>query len=620
MNVLIGDFDLYNSVGGGQTVYRRLIETNSHLNFHYFIDKENEHASRPVNAFPIRYQKVYNNLHLRKHINDIEPSIFSDYDFSVISNMAYSVADRSFDVFDSPDYYRFGYFIRPAMKTHNVKIGKIVLAMHGNLSTTNYLNWHGYHVHRYDHELCEQWQYRSVDVRYGISKDYLEEWFGLVPIQGHYLNPNKFFDFPEVQYISSPAVKPDLNFIGRTEKRKGPDIFCEIAAAIPRHLYNQANIIGPDDGMGSNQYVEQYIAARSYDMHMVGSRTYAQLQQIFVRPSITILPSRYDTLNLVALESLLSGCPTAVSNQAGVTRFLKEKFPNVPFIQIHTDRIQATASMLTMILENYDMYRTGLIEELKRTIFDKSGKELDSIYSATPEYIDSDFGLHSRWYNQFLEMHKGITLYKPRQVRITAEYWNLLNSNEMYAYYRNNSVNYYNAYIQIAKATEDTEKQINQKIESLWNFSDACKVDRVRVWNALSKLERMKGNHTLAASYQLRIMRSLGSDCFGTLPYVKEALIKEGFTNEAQVAELMFDGHVDQHARCLDYLDQSYQKNLITCEFDYQFIERHNHVRDAYKVTVIVSMYNAANKLKNFISRIQNQTIFIDHAAELIFV
>jgi glycosyltransferase involved in cell wall biosynthesis len=273
-----------------------------------------------------------------------------------------------------------------------------------------------------------------------------------------------------------------------------------------------------------------------------------------------------------------------------------------------------------MILENYDVYRNNLIEGLSRTTIDKDGIELDAIYAASSECIDSDFELHERWYKQFLGMHEGIASYVQRPITITAEYQRLLDSDGVYSYYRSNSGNYYNSYIQIAKATEDTEQQINQKLETLWKFSDACKFDRVRVWNALSKLERMKGNHTLAATYQLRIMRSQGGDLFGALPYVKEALCREGFPNEANVAELMFNGGTNQHERCLEYLDTAYQKHLLNDEFDYEFVERHNYMKNDYKVTVIVSMYNAADKLKNFISRLQSQTLFNDQEIEVIFV
>ena len=71
MNILIGDFDLYNSVGGGQTVYRRLIETNPRLKFHYFIDKEDDNASE-VSEFQDTLSLGKN---LEKNLDDVKAAL-----------------------------------------------------------------------------------------------------------------------------------------------------------------------------------------------------------------------------------------------------------------------------------------------------------------------------------------------------------------------------------------------------------------------------------------------------------------------------------------------------------------------------------------------------------------
>ena len=48
------------------------------------------------------------------------------------------------------------------------------------------------------------------------------------------------------------------------------------------------------------------------------------LLKVFAAPSIIILPTRYDSFNLVALDALFSGCPVAVSSAAGVCDYLDE--------------------------------------------------------------------------------------------------------------------------------------------------------------------------------------------------------------------------------------------------------------------------------------------------------
>ncbi len=59
MKVLLTTFDLYASVGGGQSVYRRLIETHPEIDFHYFRRREAVQAVRPANAHALDYEERY---------------------------------------------------------------------------------------------------------------------------------------------------------------------------------------------------------------------------------------------------------------------------------------------------------------------------------------------------------------------------------------------------------------------------------------------------------------------------------------------------------------------------------------------------------------------------------
>ena len=59
MRVLIAGFDLFRSVGGGQTFYRGIIEANPEIEFCYLREREPENAARPANAKPLAYRAHY---------------------------------------------------------------------------------------------------------------------------------------------------------------------------------------------------------------------------------------------------------------------------------------------------------------------------------------------------------------------------------------------------------------------------------------------------------------------------------------------------------------------------------------------------------------------------------
>src|SRR5690349_9918009 len=122
----------------------------------------------------------------------------------------------------------------------------------------------------------EDMQFQAVDLRYGLSLSYLDEWREKFDLASHYLSPLRFielewrekFDLAShylspLRFIERPTPKtvrvssksPDLLFVGRTEKRKGPDLFVDLAWWLPRDCFRDAKIIGPE----------------SYDPHGKGS-------------------------------------------------------------------------------------------------------------------------------------------------------------------------------------------------------------------------------------------------------------------------------------------------------------------------------------------------------------
>jgi glycosyltransferase involved in cell wall biosynthesis len=390
MHVLLASFDLFKEVGGGQTFYRNLIRRNPQIQFTYLVASESVNARRPENAkvVPCTDRDV---RHPISCFADLETPRWLDASFVRAEDVAQAVAGRHFDVVDLPDYEQFGFFLRDAFDHHQVSVDRVVLGMHGRYSTSVSLNWCV--EERGCIELAQQetMQYQTVDARYFISAKYRDEWRAIDPVPAHVLDPLWFFEVPRLQPYQDRLGPPDLNFVGRSEKLKGPDIFIQLAWWLPRSCYRAAHVIGPQSFDGnrtpSDAYVRQMIKNRRLTgVDVVRCMTAAELTQLYATKSVTVLPSVYDTLNLVALESLLSGCPTAVGSGAGVCRYLRERFPDVPFEVIDVVNWYESVPRLESMLRNYQDYRRRLRDAIAGQDLQPRGATLIDAYQAPPAY------------------------------------------------------------------------------------------------------------------------------------------------------------------------------------------------------------------------------------------
>jgi len=101
---------------------------------------------------------------------------------------------------------------------------------------------------------------------------------------------------------------------------------------------------------------------RGIDIEYLPTMNRAQMQSLYANRSIVVLPVRYDTLNLVALEALFSGCPVAVSESAGVCDYLDQYHPRLPYIKIDFNNFYGAAGKLQDLIDNYDHHRAALLD------------------------------------------------------------------------------------------------------------------------------------------------------------------------------------------------------------------------------------------------------------------
>lgn len=650
MRILLCDFDLYSTVGGGQSFYRSIIEKNPEIDFFYFAIHESQSVLRPANARAIRYQEAYGPAPWR-HFPDLSPPRWCLSNFLRARNMAASVAGRSFDVVDLPDYEQFGMFLRPAFREHRVASGRIALSLHGRISTSINLNWKTEGSTNDELNMLEDWQYRAVDLRYGLSRRYLSE-LKTAGIESYYLNPLRFLSVPEPSLPRSSAQPPDIHFIGRTEKRKGPDIFVDLAWWLPRDSYGRATIIGPEnidsDGTGSTHHLRRQAQSRfgSECIEMLPSMTTAQLQEVFRARSVVVLPSRYDTFNLCAVESLFAGCPTAIGDGAGVCQYLEEDFPDVPFLKIDTSNIYSSIPPLLDVLENYDSYRRKLVAALKAANWSVSGSTLAEIYGNAPTF---DAGVREEvdeWYERLMSHAKRKVAGKrgralrllrraasdprlrrsARKVRswvkraaATSIRSKRVRNTVKAALFALKARRLASSYRQIHAGRERTAQELEDKIQHCENLASKMPIDRVRLWRELARLEAVRGRELVAATYRLRAMRLCGQDQFGDLRSVKRILHEHDFPREAAAAEAMYGAHPERVERCADILKAAYSSNRQPRNWDFEVVDDRRD-RGRYRVSVIVSLYNAADRLPVFLETLSLQTLMRAGDAELILI
>lgn len=658
MKVLIADFDLFHAMGGGQTFYRSIIEKNPQIEFCYLRTREAASAPRPANARAIPYQVHYLDEDWRRFC-DVLPR-WSLNAFLRANNIAWSVRGDEFDVVDLPDYEQFGLFLRPALRQHQVAARRIALSLHGRISTTIALNWRT--EGELDREIAtqEDLQFKTVDLRYGLSRTYLDEWRQVTPLESHYLSPLRFLDPPSPCYAPSTASAPDLAFIGRTEKRKGPDLFVDLAWWLPRASYGRARIIGPQsyDAAGTGSSLNLYTMANNRlgvgQIDLSGAMSRQELRQLFASRTVCVLPSRYDTFNLVAIESLFSGCPTAIGTGAGICRFLNETLPEVPFVSIDVDNVYASLPQLQEVLEDYDGYRARLVAALGAARPTVQGPGLQEIYESASRGDDATQHEMDEWYARLMsqasspgllhptrikagakrlltkatspEFRRRLKTLRPRQLLANTRQMlkRRLRTSPLYDRLRMAHVMAHarplaRGYQHMHWSGERTDAQIESKLQTCAQLVGSLRVDRVRLWRELARLESLRENDLVAATYRVRAMRLVGQDRFGDLPVVAEILHTHGYAREAQTVEAMYGHDGDSLHQCQELLRLAARNDEPRPAAPF---ERLDDRRDGAppRVSVIVSLYNAADNLSTFLHALALQTLVRRRQAEVVLV
>jgi glycosyltransferase involved in cell wall biosynthesis len=117
-----------------------------------------------------------------------------------------------------------------------------------------------------------------------------------------------------VRLPSSPSTGDQIAFVGRLSEEKAPDLFVELAARLPTE---QFHIYG--DGPMRDSLMDG--APANVMFHGVQ----AEMESVWPRIGLLIMPSRHEGLPMAALEAMSHGIPVAASAVGGLPNLIAEQ-------------------------------------------------------------------------------------------------------------------------------------------------------------------------------------------------------------------------------------------------------------------------------------------------------
>ncbi len=648
MKALLVVTDLYKNGGGGQTVYRKLIESSPATDFFYFQVSEPDDVRRPPNAYALP-------LLPRSKLRPLSPppsvahvaEAFRDAD-----QIARSAAGHSFDIVDIPDFLSFGGALKGAFAHHGGKIGRLVLAMHGNISDTLDMNWGAPGDRVFDLRCLERAQFNAADGIYSISPRYMRWWQAIIKRDIHYIDPAHFAaaEPPTCAWHPANRSRPSLYCIGRSERRKGNDLFIELVRWLDPSSFDGAAHIGEEDyssdAGGSPRLLGNIADARGVRVEHRGPLDRSGLLQLFATPSIVVLPTRYDSLNLVALDALFSGCPIAVSSNAGVCDYLDEAHPNLPYVKMNLENFYANVPRIRDLIENYDEHRRILHARIAQnpplpaSPFDIAAV-YDAILAAPPRETNWLYDLPQLEYaspSQRGSLKRKATAPEqrtaqsrpPKQRGALRQFLKTPHrfviekisasgycGDAKYSFAILDSLQLRGRLRSVARRREQNQLMLKEKLEAIYRKA-SNPLFRCNFWLDIARIERLRGNELMAAAYELRVLRLLGDDRMRLLPRVTDTLRRHGFAHEAEAAQVMFGNPTRAEESVYALLQATFERLRRYEAKPFEILDDRRSGDPS--VSVIVSLYKAAGKLTYFLTAIAQQTLAQQGKVEFILV
>lgn len=642
MRILLATTDLYSTTGGGQSFYTNVIRRHPEHDFWYFGTRDVSTMALPPNVtvlpVPDHYRANRGPLSFDREDLRIDGYSLSGLEGEVLQflDMAVACAGHEFDIVEIPDFLAYGAILPAAMRYLGIRFDRVVCSMHGTISNVLTDNWNFGQAP--DLTLCRKFEdllYRIADIRIGISPDYIDQWqakcgsrAALVDLF-QLMDFSKFADLRSRQSSNTSNSMPDLVFVGRQDRCKGPDLFVELVSSVPKRDYRDILMIGPPVELGGiNSWAELTTMASRRGLRIVNQNmSQSDLWSAYARNSwVTIFPSRIDTLNLAALESLLCGAPAAISTAAGVCRFLDEVFPGIPFLRQAPSELGQARRDLAKYVGEYRDQRQRLLTYLETAQPRPIGSSLTAAYESTPTPdLDRKSALDSLVVKigQHFDAHIRSTIRTRVRAHVATQIGSMFEQNGL--------TNCFMDVFDHASSHQDIRRDVARLSQGDGGLPDyeysvlanrlgpSCfSGDRVPTYKLLAMVERQRGNDLLYATYQLRAMRLSGASDPAILSEVCSVLQANKFEKEADAARILYGTTLDYRA-ALNYLSDAAAgfreppKESFSARIDRRMV-------DNPKISVVVSLYNAADKIRSFLLNLSQQTEIALRRTEVILV
>jgi glycosyltransferase involved in cell wall biosynthesis len=439
----------------------------------------------------------------------------------------------------------------------------------------------------------------------------------------------------------------------RSERLKGNDLFIELVRWLDPSSFDATAHIGDEDrstAVGSAYRLANIADARGIRVEHRGALDRSGLLKLFATPSIIVLPTRHDSLNLVALDALFSGCPVALSSNAGVCDYLDQIHPNLPYIKLNLENFYANVPSIRNLIENYDEYRRVLHAQLAQyPPFPVSPVDIGAVYNAIlarpPRERDGLYDLPHLEYEsssrrgpvasapvgrtssrRFLALR----LRRPRIRGPLRQFREMLGRYVMeklsasgyfgdprYFAVTIDSLQLHRRLKHVSRHREESLDVLKDKLERIYHNASSP-LFRCNFWLDIARIERLRGNELIAVAYELRVLRLLGDDRVGLLPRVTDTLTAHGFKHEAKAAQAMFGDPARAEERVHALLQGAFERLRRYEAKPFEILDDRRSGNP--NVAVIVSLYRAADKLPYFLTAIAQQTLVQQGKVEFILV
>lgn len=512
--------------------------------------------------------------------------------------------------------------------------------MHGNISNTIEQAWGSPGDNTLQQRQLETEQFRDADGRYSISPRYREMWMKRVDRPVHLIDALSVIDMSQQPVTPAGHGKPDLLYVGRRERLKGPDLFIEIGAWLEKANYGSHVAVGDPvplpDGASADDMLLRHAERRGVECRLEKGRPPEEVRSLFHDDVCVVLPTRFDTLNLVALEALSEGAPVALSTTAGACDYLDAVHPEVPYLKIDFEDWPNSISAMDAWLADYPAQRAAAAKGAALLRARQKPLDVRAIYDAILEEAPAAAHAYAPKLEWVRRREKASLSYggmqdlkswvRKRGLEPIARPLYSLGLQAGSAFMdigeaqRARETVASNRLRQISELPEKNLAQIGEKLHAVYAMADSP-FYRGNLWQEIARLERLRGNLLVAATYEIRLLRVTGSDRWNYLPGITEVLEQN---NKHAVADILGaqygPGASPERVRSLlEARVAPLRKNPIDARKDCAVIDDHRR-NSTPLVSILVSLYNAAGKMPFFLRMLERQTLAHAGQCEIIFV